>query len=57
MNQFSITGLHHTRRPDIILFVNGLPLVIMELKSPADLNAGVWKAFSCSAPHCWRVAI
>ena len=34
VNQFSITGPHHTRRPDIILFVNGLPLVLIELKNP-----------------------
>ncbi len=45
VNQFSIKGPHHTRRPDIILFVNGLPLVLIELKNPADLNADVWKAF------------
>jgi type I restriction enzyme, R subunit len=45
VNQFSIKGPHHTRRPDIILFVNGLPLVLLELKNPADLNADVWKAF------------
>jgi type I restriction enzyme, R subunit len=45
VNQFSITGPHHTRRPDIILFVNGLPLVMIELKNPADANADVWKAF------------
>jgi type I restriction enzyme, R subunit len=45
VNQFSIKGSHHTRRPDIILFVNGLPLVLIELKNPADANADVWKAF------------
>ncbi len=45
VNQFSIKGPHHTRRPDIILFVNGLPLVLLELKNPADLNADVWKAY------------
>jgi type I restriction enzyme, R subunit len=45
VNQFSIRGPHHTRRPDIILFVNGLPLVLVELKNPADLNADVWKAY------------
>jgi type I restriction enzyme R subunit len=45
VNQFSITGPHHTRRPDIILFVNGLPLVLIELKNPADPNADVWRAF------------
>ncbi len=45
VNQFSVTGPHHTRRPDIVLFVNGLPLVVIELKNPADLNADVSKAF------------
>ena len=45
VNQFSITGPHHTRRPDIIGFVNGLPLLLIELKNPADPNADVWKAF------------
>ncbi|CAJ6491829.1 Type I site-specific deoxyribonuclease HsdR [Burkholderia pseudomallei] len=45
VNQFSIKGPHHTRRPDIILFVNGLPLVLLELKNPADENADIWKAF------------
>lgn len=45
VNQFSIKGTHHTRRPDIILFVNGLPLVLLELKNPADENADIWKAY------------
>ena len=45
VNQFSIKGPRHTRRPDIILFVNGLPLVLIELKNPADENANVWKAY------------
>ncbi len=45
INQFSIQGPNHTRRPDIILFVNGLPLVLVELKNPADENATIWKAF------------
>ena len=45
VNQFTLKGAHHTRRPDIILFVNGLPLVLIELKNPADLNADVWKAY------------
>ncbi len=49
VNQFSIKGQvnknAHTRRPDIILFVNGLPLVLLELKNPADQNADIWKAF------------
>jgi len=45
INQFSIKGAHHTRRPDVILFVNGLPLVLLELKNPADENADIWKAY------------
>ncbi|APR03679.1 type I restriction endonuclease subunit R [Thauera chlorobenzoica] len=45
INQFSTKGAHHTRRPDIILFINGLPLVLIELKNPADENADIWKAF------------
>lgn len=45
VNQFTIKGAHHTRRPDVILFVNGLPLVLIELKNPAELNADVWKAY------------
>lgn len=45
INQFSIKGIHHTRRPDVILFVNGLPLVLLELKNPADENADIWKAY------------
>ncbi len=34
-----------TRRPDIVLFINGLPLVILELKNPADETADIWAAF------------
>jgi len=45
VNQFSIKGAHHTRRPDIVLFVNGLPLVLIELKNPADEAADIWKAY------------
>ncbi|MCK0510924.1 type I restriction endonuclease subunit R [Aromatoleum buckelii] len=45
INQFTVKGSHHTRRPDIVLFVNGLPLVVIELKNPADANADIWKAF------------
>ncbi len=45
VNQFSITGPRHTRRPDIVLFVNGLPLALIELKNPADEQADIWEAF------------
>lgn len=46
INQFSIQGPKHTRRPDIILFINGLPLILIELKNPADEKADLGKAFS-----------
>lgn len=45
VNQFSIKGPHHTRRPDIIVFLNGLPVAVLELKNPADEEADIWKAF------------
>lgn len=45
VNQYTLKGPKNTRRPDIILFVNGMPLVLMELKNPADENADIWKAF------------
>jgi len=45
VNQFTLKGAHHTRRPDIVLFINGLPVVLIELKNPADANADVWKAY------------
>lgn len=45
VNQFTIEGPHHKRRPDIILFVNGLPLVLLELKNPIDQTADIWKAY------------
>ena len=45
VNQFTLKGPKHTRRPDILLFVNGLPLVLLELKNPVDENADIWKAF------------
>jgi type I restriction enzyme R subunit len=45
VNQFSIKGAKYTRRSDIILFVNSLPLVLLELKNPADEKADIWKAY------------
>ncbi len=45
VNQFTLKGPHHTRRADVVLFINGLPLVVLELKNPADVNATIWKAF------------
>ena len=45
VNQFTVVANRHERRPDIVLFVNGLPLAVMELKNPADENATIWSAF------------
>ncbi len=45
INQFTVTENGNTRRPDIVVFVNGLPLAVIELKNPADENATVWSAF------------
>lgn len=46
VNQFTIAENQHTRRPDIILFVNGLPLVVIELKNAVDEDATIWSAFN-----------
>ncbi|MEK7756937.1 MAG: type I restriction endonuclease subunit R, partial [Planctomycetota bacterium] len=45
VNQFSVAAGQHTRRPDVVLFVNGLALAVIELKNPADENATIWSAF------------
>jgi len=45
VNQFSVMENKHTRRPDLLLFVNGLPLAVLELKNAADENATIWSAF------------
>ena len=45
VNQFTVSEGQHTRRPDVVLFVNGLPLAVIELKNAADENATVWTAF------------
>ena len=44
-NQFTVIENNVNKRPDVILFVNGLPLVVIELKNPADENATVRSAF------------
>lgn len=45
-NQFTVIENNINKRPDIVLFVNGLPLVVIELKNPADEIATVHKAFT-----------
>jgi type I restriction enzyme R subunit len=45
VNQFAVVENRHSRRPDIVLFVNGLPLAVLELKNAADENTTIWSAF------------
>ena len=45
VNQFTVVENKHERRPDIVLFVNGLPLGVIELKNPADEDATIWTAW------------
>jgi len=46
VNQLTIVENHVNKRPDIVLFVNGLPLVVIELKNAVDENAGVPDAYN-----------
>ena len=45
VNQFTVVENKSERRPDIVLVVNGLPLVVIELKNPVDESATIWSAF------------
>ena len=45
VNQYTITGNKGNRRPDVIVFINGLPLAVIELKNPADESADIWTAY------------
>ncbi len=45
VNQFSVTENKHVRRPDVVLFVNGLALAVVELKNAADESATIWSAW------------
>jgi type I restriction enzyme, R subunit len=46
VNQFTVVENRHERRPDIALFINGLPLGTMELKNATDENTTIWSAFN-----------
>jgi len=46
VNQFTVLQNRKTRRPDIVVFVNGLPLAVIELKNPADEKATLYHAFN-----------
>jgi type I restriction enzyme R subunit len=45
VNQFTVVENKHKRRPDVLLFVNGLPLAVVELENAADENATIWSAW------------
>ena len=45
VNQFTVTEDQNKRRPDVVLFVNGLPLSVIELKNPTDEDATIWTAW------------
>jgi len=46
VNQLAIQGTKHNRRPDVVVYVNGLPLAVIELKNPADEKADIWAGFN-----------
>ncbi len=45
VNQFTVKGMKQPFRPDLVIFINGLPVAVIELKNPADESADIWKAF------------
>ncbi len=45
VNQFTVQGNNGNRRPDIVVFINGLPIVVIELKDPFDENEDIWEAY------------
>lgn len=58
VNQFTVeytnNGQTETRRPDVLLFVNGMPLCVIELKNPADANATIYTAWEQINIRYWR---
>lgn len=58
VNQFTVeytnNGQKENRRPDVILFVNGMPLCVIELKNPADANATIFDAWEQINIRYWR---
>ena len=46
VNQFTIQGIKHPRRPDLVCYSNGLPIAVIELKNPAAEQADIWSAFN-----------
>ena len=46
VNQFTVQGTKQPRRPDLVCFINGLPIAVIELKNPAAEQADIWSAFN-----------
>ena len=46
VNQFTVIEAQHNRRPDIVVFLNGLPLGLLELKNAADEDTTIWSAYA-----------
>jgi type I restriction enzyme R subunit len=46
VNQFAVSDGQHSRRPDLVVFLNGLPLGLIELKNAADEGATIWSAYA-----------
>lgn len=46
VNQFTVAGTKQARRPDLVAFVNGLPLAVLELKNPENEQTDIWDAFN-----------
>ena len=58
INQFTVeytnNGQKENRRPDVLLYVNGMPLCVIELKNPADVHATVYDAWEQITIRYWR---
>jgi len=46
VNQYTVQGTRQPRRPDLVCFINGLPIAVIELKNPAVEQADIWSAFN-----------
>lgn len=46
VNQFTVKGAKSAKRPDIIIFLNGLPVAVLELKNPADENTTIFDSYN-----------
>lgn len=45
VNQYTISGTKQMRRPDVLVFINGLPVAVIELKNPANEGTDIWSAY------------